>query len=175
MVIIGGVPTKIISYLADSSQLYARYLMQVMLFLSKHPMRGKNELSRKLVIAPNGYCSAGMIHFLWEEKNGTQLETAKGMEAAFQMLKSERADYLASNAVTGLKSEVVTRYPIHLVLSKSWPEAVKTMTRRDELARGQGKEFERWKKWCGSAPYLRGMSLGCSSVSRISFLQPLAR
>lgn len=103
----------------------------------------KESLAGKSIIVQRSYSYAGLLDFIRDEKRRNRIEVAKSLAAGFEMLQNGRADYLLAydaNALEflgkkplpGLKSVEIGQYPVFLVLSKSFPDAEKTMLRLED-------------------------------------------
>lgn len=108
------------------------------------PVRRKEELVGQSLIVLHGYRYAGLIDFIQDESSRLRLETARTFDAALQMLGSGHANYLLAYEANmqdiagerlpkGLQSEVIGRFPVHLVLNKNYPDARRAMARLESL------------------------------------------
>lgn len=108
------------------------------------PFHSKEELIGKSLIVLGGDGYAGLLDFVQAENSRIRLETAPTFAAGWQMLASGRTDYLLADEVTlremaadslpkNLKSAVIGRFPVHLVLNKNYPEASREMVRLESL------------------------------------------
>ena len=104
-----------------------------------------NELAGKNVISIHGYTYGELLGFLNDERNHITNNLAVTHPAAFRMLARQRADYvidyvgpasevLADSPIPGIQSEILTNLDVHLVLSKSYPDAVGLMNRLEAIA-----------------------------------------
>ena len=111
----------------------------------KPTLRSKEELAGKSVIIIRGYSYAGLLKFVSDPAQRITLEVAATHRAGFDMLAARRADYLldyasaaadilAENPVANLKSDPLDRLEIHLVLSKTYPDAERLMERLETIA-----------------------------------------
>jgi len=110
----------------------------------RQPIRSREELVGKSLIVLHGYSYAGLIDSIRDESRHNRLETANSFAAALQMLESGSADYLLAYETNmqehrggrqpkNLRSEVIDRFPVHLVLNKNYPDAARAMTRLESL------------------------------------------
>lgn len=108
------------------------------------PVKTRADLIGKTVITIHGYSYAGLLAFIDEHRNRITNNVAPTHAAAFRMLAHNRADYvidytgpaaevLATNAIPGLRSEPMTRQDVHLVLSRTYPDAAGVMTRLESI------------------------------------------
>lgn len=114
--------------------------------LGDNPLiKSKQELVGKSVITIRGYSYAGLLKFISDPKNNILIHPTGTHQAAFKMLKNRRADYLldyesaasfilAENPIKNIKSSPISRLDIYLVLSKSYPDAEKTMNKLETIA-----------------------------------------
>lgn len=111
----------------------------------KTPVRSPAELAEKPVITIHGYSYGGLLTFIADQKNRVINHTANSHQAAFAMLAQGRADYLidyegpasevlAAAPIAGLRSELLARQEVFLVLSKTYPDAEKLMARLEAIA-----------------------------------------
>jgi polar amino acid transport system substrate-binding protein len=111
---------------------------------SAAPVKTRADLVGKTVITIHGYSYAGLLGFIDDDKNRITNNVAPTHAAAFKMLAHGRADYvidytgpagevLAANAIPGLHSEVLTRQDVHLVLSRTYPDAAGVMARLESI------------------------------------------
>lgn len=112
---------------------------------TKAPLKTLDELAGKNIITIRGYSYGGLRSFISDEKNRIQNNESPSHAAAFRMLASGRADYLidysgpatevlASEAVPDMRSDLLLRQDVYLVLAKSYPDAVKLMQRLEKIA-----------------------------------------
>lgn len=110
------------------------------------PIHSKEELLGKSLIVVHGDGYAGLIDFVRDENSRIRVQTAPTFAAGWQLLASGGADYLLADEVTlqetagdslpkNLKSAVIGRFPVHLVLNKRYPEASREMARLESLLR----------------------------------------
>lgn len=118
---------------------------------SRQPLKGRENLVGKSVIIVRGYSYAGLKDFIADGKNRITGHEAPTHAAAFRMLAQERADYLldyagpaaetiAADPVPGLQDETLSRQDVHLVLSRSYPDAERVMARLESIAETLDKE-----------------------------------
>lgn len=111
----------------------------------KAPVKTAEDLTGKTVITIRGYSYGGLRNFINDEKNHVANNESPTHAAGFKMLASGRADYLidyagpateilAGEPVSGLQSDTLLRQDVHLVLSKSYPEAAKVMAQLEIIA-----------------------------------------
>jgi polar amino acid transport system substrate-binding protein len=109
------------------------------------PVKTRDDLVGKTVITIHGYSYGGLSGFIDDRKNRITSNVAPTHAAAFKMLAHKRADYvidypgpvseiLAENAIPGLRTEVLSRQNVHLVLSRAYPDAAGVMTRLESIA-----------------------------------------
>jgi polar amino acid transport system substrate-binding protein len=109
------------------------------------PVKTRDDLIGKTIITIQGYSYGGMLKFIDDRNNRITNNVAPTHAAAFKMLARDRADYvidytgpagevLSTNAIPGLRSEVLTRQDVHLVLSRTYPDAAGVMTRLESIA-----------------------------------------
>lgn len=114
---------------------------------NKAPINSLADLAGKNIITIHGYSYGGLLTFLSDEANRIHNNVALTHPSAFKMLARQRADYvvdyagpaaevLAAEPLPGLRSEVLSRQEVHLVLVKSYPEASKVMSRLEAIADG---------------------------------------
>lgn len=112
----------------------------------KPPVKNKEDLAGKYIVTIRGYSYAGLLKFISDPANRIDNQVAGTHKAAFEMLKAGRADYvvdyasaagdiLAESPIANLRATPIDQLDIHLVLSKSYPEAEKLMTRLEGIAR----------------------------------------
>lgn len=110
------------------------------------PVRSRDELAGKNIIIIRGYSYAGLLKFITDPASHIAAEVAGTHKAAFEMLEAGRADYvvdyasaageiLAGHPIRNLRSSPIDRLDIHLVLSRSYPEAERLMSRLESIAR----------------------------------------
>ncbi len=109
------------------------------------PVKTLEEMIGKNVITIRGYSYGGLRTFIADEKNRIQNNDSPSHAAAFRMLTSGRADYLidyagpaaevlVSDPAVGIRSDLLLRQDVHLVLSKSYPDAATVMARLENIA-----------------------------------------
>jgi polar amino acid transport system substrate-binding protein len=117
----------------------------------KPAVRTREDLAGKAVITVRGYSYAGLKDFIADGKNRIADNEAPSHGAAFRMLAGGRADYLidyggpaaeilAENPVPGVRYDVLSRQDVHLVLSRTYPEAEKVMARLEAVAESLDRE-----------------------------------
>lgn len=110
----------------------------------KAPIKVINDLVGKNIITILGYSYGNLFGFFGDERNRINNNVAQTHQAAFKMLARQRADYvidyagpasevLAAAPVPGLRWEVLSRQDVHLVLSKSYPDAPRVMARLEAI------------------------------------------
>ena len=110
------------------------------------PARSREDLIGKNVITVSGYTYAGLLAFINDPANRIRNEAAATHKAAFEMLAARRADYvldyasaaddlLGGHRPPGLRFGTLDRVDIFLVLSKSYPDAERTMAHLEAIAR----------------------------------------
>jgi len=110
----------------------------------KKPIETKDDLAGKHIITIRGYSYGGLRKFISDPANNITYEDASTHKAAFKMLSDNRAvylidyasaanDILAANPIEGLKSNSLSQLDIFLVLSKSYPDADKLMTKIEKI------------------------------------------
>lgn len=108
------------------------------------PVKGKEDLIGKQVITIRGYSYGGLINFLTDERNRIANNVTQAHASAFRMLENGRADYvidyggpanevLSAEPVDGVAFDVLSRQDIHLVLSKTYPDAQNVMERLEAI------------------------------------------
>jgi ABC-type amino acid transport substrate-binding protein len=106
---------------------------------------GRDSLVGLSVITVQGYSYSGLGAFINDPAHRIQNNVAQTHDAAFLMLQNGRAevvvDYagpaaeiLAAHPLAGLQSEVIERLDVHLVLSRSYPDAEAVMARLEAIA-----------------------------------------
>lgn len=110
----------------------------------KAPVVSKDDLVGKRIITIRGYSYAGLAKFIANPANRIANETAGTHDAAFAMLRAQRADYvidyasaasdvLAGSPIADLRSQPIDRLDVYLVLSRSYPGAEELMHRFEEI------------------------------------------
>lgn len=113
----------------------------------KPPVKSKDDLAGKHLITIRGYSYAGLLQYITDAANRIDHQSAGSHRAAFDMLKAGRADYvldyasaagdiLAESPIGNLRSYPIDQLEIHLVLSKTYPDAERLMARLEDIARG---------------------------------------
>ena len=108
------------------------------------PIKSREDLVGKNVIALRGYSYGNLLGFLTDEKNAITLSFAASNPDSFDMLLAGRADYLiqyaeaservlAAKPIPGVRHSVIGRISRHLVISKAAPDAEKTMERLERI------------------------------------------
>jgi sporulation protein YlmC with PRC-barrel domain len=111
----------------------------------KPPVKTLEEMRGKQVITIRGYSYGGLRDFINDEKNRISNSESPSHTAAFRMLASGRADYLIDYAgpaaeilstepMHNIRSAVLLRQEVYLVLAKSYPEADMVMARLESIA-----------------------------------------
>lgn len=119
--------------------------IRVYRLVGKAPVKTRDDLVGKSVITIRGYSYAGLRDFIADEKNRMTNNESSTHAAAFRMLANGRADYLidysgpaaemlAVEPVVNIQSDLLARQDVHLVLSRSYPNAVNLMTRLEAIA-----------------------------------------
>jgi len=109
------------------------------------PIRDAAGLAGKRVVTIRGYSYGGLLDFLSDARNGAVNNATVGHQAAFAMLDAGRGDYLldytgpavevlTGHPIGGLRFDVLSRLDVHLVLSRSYPEAAAVMARLEAIA-----------------------------------------
>jgi len=115
-------------------------------FAGKPPIRTKEDLVGKGVISVHGYSYGGLQQFFTDQRNRVANSVALTHAAAFKMLARGRADYLvdyagpasevlAEEPLADLRSELLSRQEVFLVLSRAYPNAQRVMDRLEGIAR----------------------------------------
>lgn len=110
------------------------------------PVKSREELAGKRIITIRGYTYGGLMQFVADPANRIENEAAPTHKAGFEMLAARRGDYLvdydsaareilAESPVRHLQHRTLDRLDIHLVLSRSYPDAEATMARLESIAR----------------------------------------
>ena len=109
------------------------------------PIRSKEDLVGKEVIAIHGYSYAGLLNFLKDPANRIGNNSTVSHDSAFVMLERGRADYLldyagpaaevlAAHPIKDMEYDVISRLDVHLILARSYPDATSVMSRLEEIA-----------------------------------------
>jgi hypothetical protein len=112
----------------------------------KPPIRTRDDLVGKSIIVIRGYSYAGLLELITNPAHRTLVEIAGTHKAAFEMLQAGRADYvldyasaageiLAGRSIKNLRSSPIDRLDIHMVLSKTYPDAERLMVRLEAAVR----------------------------------------
>lgn len=109
------------------------------------PIRSRDDFAGKNVVTIRGYSYAGLRDWLADPARQVALSDAPTHAAAFRMLARGRADYvidyggpaaevLAAEPIAELRSDLLNRQEVFLVLSKSYPDAARVMARLEAIA-----------------------------------------
>ena len=109
------------------------------------PIKSRNDLAGKNVVAIRGYSYAGLRDWLADPARQVALGDAPTHAAAFRMLALGRADYvldysgpaaevLAAEPIAELRSDLLARQEVFLLLAKSYPDAPRVMARLEAIA-----------------------------------------
>lgn len=109
------------------------------------PVQRREDLAGKQVIAILGYTYGGLAAFLADERNRIGLHLTNTHQSAFRMLQAGRADYVidyagpAEEVIAGERMgpvafDTLIRQDVHLVLSKTYPDAQRVMERLETIA-----------------------------------------
>lgn len=120
------------------------------------PLRSREELKGREVITVHGYSYGGLLAYLNDKQNHIGNNVAQSHEAAFTMLTHGRGAYLidyagpagevvAAQPVPGLRSTLLSRQEVFMVLSRRFPEAEKVMARLERIAESVMNEKNRKK------------------------------
>lgn len=115
------------------------------------PARQMTDLLAKSAIVIRGYSYGPMANFLTDERNAISRSIVDTHRSAFQMLEHGRADYLidytgpasevlAARPVPGIHSAVLAPIEVHLVLSRTYPDAEAVMAKLEAIAVRLDKE-----------------------------------
>jgi ABC-type amino acid transport substrate-binding protein len=110
----------------------------------KPPIKAKEDMIGKSIIIVRGYSYAGTRDFILDPTNHIDSHEASTHAAAFRMLATGRADYvldyagpaadaLAAEHIPDVRSELFSRQDIHLVLSRTYPNAEQVMARLESI------------------------------------------
>lgn len=113
--------------------------------VSSSPVRNVEGLAGKQVITIRGYSYGGIISFISDPAHRVTNNVTDSHASAFRMLDNGRADYvidyagpaaevLAAERIEGMVYDVLSRQDVHLVLSKSYPDAQEVMQRLEAIA-----------------------------------------
>lgn len=111
----------------------------------KKPINKLDDLVGSSIITIHGYSYGSLLGFFSDKRNRIANNVAPTHSAAFKMLAQRRADYLidyvgpatevvAAEPLPGLRSEMLSRQPVHLVLVKRYPDAPQVMIRLEKIA-----------------------------------------
>lgn len=117
----------------------------------KPPVKAREDLVGRSVIIVRGYSYAGLKDFIADAKNRIESHEAPTHAAAFKMLALSRADYLidyagpaaemlAAEPIAGVQFDTLSRQDVHLVLSRTYPDAEKVMARLEAVAESLDKD-----------------------------------
>ena len=112
--------------------------IKVLYFGGKTPISSREDLVGKSIITIRGYTYGGISSFIDDPKNRITREIAGTQEAAYDMLRLGRADYLLDLGLTSrkflaikpaknLKEVVVARTYAYIAVSKAYPNAEKLL------------------------------------------------
>lgn len=115
------------------------------------PVRRKEDLAGQRVILIHGYSYGDLAGFLTDEANAIARSTVNHHQAAFAMLARDRGSYvldyagpasevLATQPIPSAGYAVLARLDVHLVLTRSTPDAEALMARLEEIAQRLDKE-----------------------------------
>jgi hypothetical protein len=118
---------------------------------SMAPVLRREDLAGFRVILIRGYSYAGLADFLADPANRIAAEATTRHEMAFAMLAAGRGDYLvdyagpadevlAARPMPELRSEVLSRQEVFLVLRKTYPEAPALLARLEAIAASLDRE-----------------------------------
>ncbi len=110
----------------------------------KPVIKSREDLAGRSVITVHGYSYGGLLGYITDPKNGIANNVAQSHQAAFLMLERGRADYLIDYAgpaaevvavkpLPYLRSDILVRQEVFLVLSKSYPDAERVMERLEVI------------------------------------------
>jgi polar amino acid transport system substrate-binding protein len=113
--------------------------------VDKRPINKLDDLVGSSIITIHGYSYGGLLGFVADKRNRITDNVAPNHTAAFKMLAQQRADYvidyagpasevIAADLLPGLRSEVLSRQPVYLVLVRSYPDAAGVMARLERIA-----------------------------------------
>lgn len=114
--------------------------LRVYRLADRSPINKRDDLQGKRVITVAGYGYGGLLAYLNDAQNRIDSQSAPTHTAAFRMLANGRADYvldyrgpaaevLAEEPIAGIRSELLSRQEVFLVLSRQYPDAVGLMSR----------------------------------------------
>lgn len=109
------------------------------------PVAAKEDLAGKEVITVHGYSYGNILAFIKNPANRVGNNGTVSHESAFAMLERGRADYLldyagpaqevlAAHPIKDLEFDVIDRLDVHLILSRTYPDAAAVMTRLETIA-----------------------------------------
>lgn len=118
----------------------------------KPAIKTSDDLVGKSVITVHGYSYGGLLRTINDEGSRIRNETALTHASAFKMLARGRADYvidyagpagevLAADPLATVRSELLSRRDVYLVLSRTYPDAPKVMARLESIAEGLDVEM----------------------------------
>lgn len=120
---------------------------EIRVYRLKHRIAINNpeDLTGKTVITIRGYSYGGLRNFINDEINRIVNHEAPTHAAGFKMLLNDRADYLidyagpaaeilAGETTNSILSDTLLRQDVHLVLSKTYPDAAKVMAQLENIA-----------------------------------------
>jgi ABC-type amino acid transport substrate-binding protein len=149
-------------------------------------IKGREGLVGQQVIAIRGYSYGGLAAFLSDPQNRITTHDTQAHASAFRMLANGRADYLIEYAgpaaevlsaepIAGIAFDVLSRQDVHLVLSKSYPDAAQVMQRLEAIAATLDVEALLARRLLASGKGVAGQRGNRPAVSRhrrISNTQP---
>lgn len=135
----------LLEYCLVSRKPVASTELRVYRLANQAPVGKPGDLAGKSVITVLGYSYGGLLGFLAEPRNAIANHAVSTHEAAFAMLEKGRADYLldyvgpaneilAAHPIRDIKSELLQRLDVHLVVSKQRPDAEQLMARLEAAA-----------------------------------------
>jgi ABC-type amino acid transport substrate-binding protein len=109
------------------------------------------DLAGKSLIVVRGYSYGELAGFLGDERNAVARSAVDSHRSAFQMLKHGRADYLleyagpaaemlAAHPIANIHSATLADIDVHLVLSRTYPDAEAVMAKLEAIAARLDKE-----------------------------------
>jgi polar amino acid transport system substrate-binding protein len=109
------------------------------------PISSQADLAGKEVITIHGYSYGSLLNFIKDPANRIGNNGAISHESAFTMLDRGRADYLldyagpaeevlAEHPIRDLQYDVISRLDVHLILSRTYPDAEAVMARLESIA-----------------------------------------
>jgi|GEM_PF-445758 len=111
---------------------------------NKPPIKSINDFAGKRIIIIRGYSYGRILKFISDPANKITYEVAGTHESAFKMLEKRRAHYLldygsaanyilSKHPINDIKSYPLKKLDIHLVLSKSYPDADRVMNQLEGI------------------------------------------